>query len=79
VILDGEAVCCDDDGMPSFDRVRYRRYDASVFPYAFDLIELNSDDLRREPLSTYRSGRSPVCPLQAWSGGHGCDLRTIIV
>jgi ATP-dependent DNA ligase len=32
--------------MPSFDRVRYRRHDASVFLYAFDLIELNGDDLR---------------------------------
>ena len=45
-IIDGEAVCCDDNGMPSFDRIRYRRHDASVFLYAFDLIELNGDDLR---------------------------------
>jgi hypothetical protein len=30
---------------------RYRRHDASVFLYAFDLIELNGDDLRREPLA----------------------------
>jgi bifunctional non-homologous end joining protein LigD len=36
-IIDGEAVCCDDDGRPSFDSIRYRRYDASVFLYAFDL------------------------------------------
>jgi bifunctional non-homologous end joining protein LigD len=49
-IIDGEAVCCDEDGMPSFDRIRYRRHDASVFLYAFDLIELSGDDLRREPL-----------------------------
>jgi ATP-dependent DNA ligase len=49
-IIDGEAVACDDKGMPSFDRIRYRRHDASVFLYAFDLIELNGDDLRREPL-----------------------------
>jgi bifunctional non-homologous end joining protein LigD len=40
-IIDGEAVCCGDDGVPSFDRIRYRRHDASVFLYAFDLIELN--------------------------------------
>src|SRR2546430_4494747 len=35
-IIDGEAVCCDEDGMPSFDRNRYRRHDARVFLYAFD-------------------------------------------
>jgi ATP-dependent DNA ligase len=46
-IIDGEAVCCDEDGMPSFHSIRYRRHDASVFLYAFDLIELSGDDLRR--------------------------------
>ena len=51
-IIDGEAVCCGDDGVPSFDRIRYRRHDASVFLCAFDLIELDGDDLRREPLDT---------------------------
>jgi ATP-dependent DNA ligase len=24
-IIDGEAVCCGDDGVPSFDLIRYRR------------------------------------------------------
>jgi hypothetical protein len=33
--------------MPSFDRIRYRRHDASVFLYAFDLIELGGDDANR--------------------------------
>jgi bifunctional non-homologous end joining protein LigD len=54
-IIDGEAVCCDQDGMPSFDRIRYRRHDASVFLYAFDLIELSGDDLRREPLEARKA------------------------
>jgi ATP-dependent DNA ligase len=48
-IIDGEAVCCDDNGVPSFDRIRYRRHYASVFLYAFDMIELNGDDLCRDP------------------------------
>jgi bifunctional non-homologous end joining protein LigD len=48
-IIDGEAVACDDDGVPSFDRIRYRHHDESVFLYAFDLIELNGDDLRHDP------------------------------
>jgi bifunctional non-homologous end joining protein LigD len=54
-IIDGEAVCSDDSGVPSFDRIRYRRHDASVFLYAFDLIELDGDDMRREPLATRKS------------------------
>jgi hypothetical protein len=43
-------VCCDDNGRPNFDRTRYWRYDTSVFLYAFDLMELSGNDLRREPL-----------------------------
>ena len=50
-----EAVACDDNGMPSFDRLRHRRHDGSVFLYAFDLIELNGDDLRRDPLDTRKA------------------------
>jgi hypothetical protein len=34
----------------SFDHIRYRRHDASAFLYAFDLIALKGDDLRRDPL-----------------------------
>src|SRR5262249_47656653 len=39
-LIDGEAVACDGDGMPSFDRLRYRRGDGSVFLFAFHLLEL---------------------------------------
>jgi len=59
-IIDGEAVACEGNGMPSFDRIRYRRHDASVFLYAFDLIELNGDDLRREPLDTRKATLASV-------------------
>ena len=30
-LLDGEAVACDGDGLPCFDRLRYRRQDGAVF------------------------------------------------
>jgi bifunctional non-homologous end joining protein LigD len=43
-IIDGN------DGIALFERIRYRRHDDTVFMWAFDLIELNSDDLRRERL-----------------------------
>jgi bifunctional non-homologous end joining protein LigD len=49
-IIDGEAVACGEDGIALFERIRYRRHDATVFMWAFDIIELNGDDLRREPL-----------------------------
>ena len=45
-LIDGEAVCCDDDGLPVFRKFRQRRDDRHVFLYAFflyafDLIELD--------------------------------------
>ena len=54
-ILDLEAVACDHNGVASFDLVRHQRANGSVFLYAFDLIELNSDDLRRDPLEVRKA------------------------
>jgi ATP-dependent DNA ligase len=59
-IIDGEAVACDDSGLASFERIRYRQHDGDVFLYAFDLIELNGDDTRRDPLKV-RKPRFEVC------------------
>jgi ATP-dependent DNA ligase len=42
---------CGRDGIASFERIRYRHHDATVFLYAFDLIELGVDDLRRDTLA----------------------------
>jgi bifunctional non-homologous end joining protein LigD len=54
-IIDGEAVACGDNGVPDFDRLRYCHHDDSVLLCAFDLIELDGDDLRREPLVTRKA------------------------
>jgi bifunctional non-homologous end joining protein LigD len=54
-IIDGEAVACDENGVASFDLVRHHRANDSVFLYAFDLIELNGDDLRRDPLQVRKA------------------------
>jgi bifunctional non-homologous end joining protein LigD len=54
-IIDGEAVGCDDNGIASFDLVRHHRANESIFLYAFDLIELNGDDLRRDPLEVRKA------------------------
>ena len=58
-IIDGEAVACDDNGLASFDLIRHRA-NGSVFLYAFDLIELNGDDLRRDPLEVRKATLASV-------------------
>jgi ATP dependent DNA ligase-like protein len=58
-IIDGEAVACDDNGIASFELIRQHRVDAGVFLYAFDLLELNGDDLRRDPLRSARRRSHP--------------------
>jgi bifunctional non-homologous end joining protein LigD len=54
-IIDGESVACDDNGVASFDLMRHQRANESIFLYAFDLIELNGDDLRRDPLEVRKA------------------------
>jgi bifunctional non-homologous end joining protein LigD len=66
-IIDGEAVVCDSEDMVSFDHIRYRRHDSSAFLYAFDLIELNGDDLRRDPLEARKARLANVVAR----AGHG--------
>ena len=58
-------MACGDDGIAAFDRIRYRRHDGSVFLYAFDLIELNGDDLRRDPLELRKADAQPPAG-QGW-------------
>jgi bifunctional non-homologous end joining protein LigD len=59
-ILDGEAVACNENGLASFDLIRHHRTDARVFLYAFDLIELNGDDLRQDPLEVRKATLTSV-------------------
>jgi bifunctional non-homologous end joining protein LigD len=47
-------VACDDSGVASFELVRHQRANGSVF-HAFDLIEFNGDDLRRDPLEVRKA------------------------
>ena len=54
-LIDGEAVCCDERGLARFDVLRRRRNEAVAFLYAFDLLELDGVDLRREPLEVRKA------------------------
>jgi ATP-dependent DNA ligase len=53
--IDGELIACDGNGLADFELLRYRRQSASAMPVAFDLIELDRRDLRREPIETRKA------------------------
>jgi hypothetical protein len=46
----GEAVWAGTDGKSDFDKLHSGAHDGGVFLYAFDLLELNSEDYRQHPL-----------------------------
>jgi bifunctional non-homologous end joining protein LigD len=54
-LIDGEAVVCDEKGLAVFERLRRKPSGKHVFFYAFDLLELDGQDLRREPLETRKA------------------------
>jgi bifunctional non-homologous end joining protein LigD len=54
-LIDGEVVCCDEMGLATFQLLRHRRNEPKAFLYAFDLLELNGTDLRREPIEVRKA------------------------
>ena len=59
-IIDGEAVACGDDGIACFELIRRWDSDESVFMWAFDLIEIDATDMRRNPLATRKAKLSDI-------------------
>ena len=49
-LIDGEAIACNDDGLAVFKLIRNYRHGDAVTLCAFDLIELDGEDLRRQPI-----------------------------
>jgi ATP-dependent DNA ligase len=82
--IDGEAVVCDDNGIPSFDLLSRRQRDDRAFLYGFDLIELAGDDRRRDPLEQRKVDLSrlladapPGLVLNEWIDGDKFDGTTV--
>ena len=50
IIVDGEAVWAGKDGKSDLDKLHSNAHDDEVFLYAFDLLELNGEDYRQQPL-----------------------------
>jgi bifunctional non-homologous end joining protein LigD len=49
-VIDGEAIVTDDKGLAVFEFVRRARHGGDAVLCAFDLIELEGEDLRRRPI-----------------------------
>ena len=49
-LIDGEAIVCDENGLAVFDLIRRHGALASAVHCAFDLLELDGLDLRRDPI-----------------------------
>jgi bifunctional non-homologous end joining protein LigD len=81
-VIDGEAVVLGVDGIPDFNALHSRKHEEEVQLYAFDVLALDSDDLRPLPLSLRKTnlarllrGRPDgmfVAPFE--QGGIGPDL-----
>ena len=54
-LIDGEIVCCDERGLARFEVLRRRRNEADPFLYAFDLLQLDGADMRREPIEVRKA------------------------
>ncbi len=59
-MLDGELVCLGDDGRSLFHRLLFRRDWPCLF--AFDLLEVDGEDLRDQPLSARKRGLRQILP-----------------
>jgi bifunctional non-homologous end joining protein LigD len=49
-LIDGEAIVCDENGLAVFELIRCHGTIGSAVHCAFDLLELDGKDLRREPI-----------------------------
>ena len=49
-LLDGEAIVTNERGLVVFDLIRHQRHGEDAVLLAFDLIELDGEDLRRVPI-----------------------------
>jgi ATP-dependent DNA ligase len=55
-LIDGEAVVTNGDGLAVFDLIRHKRHGGGAVLVAFDLIELDGEDLRRSSIEYDRAG-----------------------
>jgi bifunctional non-homologous end joining protein LigD len=59
-LIDGEAIICDDNGLAVFQLLRSYRNGHAATLCAFDLIEIDGRDLRRQPIEDRKLTQTAV-------------------
>ena len=59
-LIDGEAIVTDDKGLAVFELIRRARNGGTAVLCAFDLIELEGEDLRRAPIERRKLKLAPL-------------------
>jgi bifunctional non-homologous end joining protein LigD len=72
-LIDGEAIVYDENGLAVCDLIRQYRHDAAAVLCAFDLLDLDGQDLRRTPIETRKLTLSRCC---APNTGASCSTST---
>ncbi len=66
-LIDGEAIVCDANGLAVFELLRRLWHSHDVILCAFDLLELNGRDMRREPIEQRKAALAKL-PRRAGDG-----------
>jgi ATP-dependent DNA ligase len=61
-----EAAYCGKNGFSDFDKLHSHAHNEDIFLYSFDLLELNGDDLRKEPLERRKSKLEKLLVKGGW-------------
>ena len=86
--IDGEAIARDENGLSVFEMIRWRQHDRAVTLCAFDLLELDGNDVRRKGIEERKQllagllgcPHSGIAPNQHYEGDgaiiykHACAL-----
>ena len=59
-LIDGEAIVTNDSGLAVFDLIRRRRHEHAAVLCAFDVIELDGEDLHRTPIEQRKGTLGPA-------------------
>src|SRR5215470_13246694 len=76
-LIDGEAIVCDENGLADFELIRRHGALANAVLCAFDLLELDGRDLRREPIEERKRLLAKLLKGQHASFSMSITTRTV--